>query len=188
MKRFRGLGERFSPSSRWTIRRLYPGQSPSSFSRYGMRYTTSSPLSPRARGIARTATLAGRNVRRRLFGGLEEEEPLLASTPIAEEFSFVPIIGQIIAAGALVASFTPRSVQRNIADSASRPDQMGVPMPWKVISELWKWITGKDSGSKTSNNVVHSKLVGDGVGVAHCYPGFPNLYTRAFGTPIAASA
>lgn len=158
-----------------------------------MSYTRT-PLSPspRARGITRAATVAGRTVRRRLFGGLEEEEPLLASTPIAEEFSFVPIIGQVIAAGALISAFTPRSVQQKIADSASRPDQMGVPMPWTIIKHLWDWLTKKDSSEtktdKTSNDVTHKSIIGDGHAHAHCLPGFPNLYTRAHGTPIAASA
>lgn len=195
MKRFRGLGERFSPSSRWTIRRLYPGQSPSSFSRYGMRYSTNSPLSPRARGIARTATVAGRRVQRRLFGGLEEETPLLEDTPVAVgEEAGLARLGYIGLAliGVIEAYRHRRGIRSALADdwhTATHPLEDVKQTLWNMFDPLHLLHHSKPKPTpNTSANEHPNGVSGSSNAKAPCFPGFPNHFTMAIGTPIAATA
>ena len=199
MKRFRGLGERFSPNSRWAIRRLYPGQAPSSFSRYGMRYdddfTRMSPMSPRARGVARTATVAGRNVRRRLFGGLEEETPLLEDTPIAVgEEAGLARLGYIGLAliGVIEAYRHRRGIASALSDdwhTATHPLEDVKQTLWNMFDPLHLFHHSKPKSTpNTTANHHPNGVSGSSNAKAVCYPGCPNHVTMAIGTPIAATA
>lgn len=120
----------------------------------------------------------------------------MAGTPLATESSFIPLIGQIIGAGLLIASFTPRSLQRKMRDATERSMNKSHMPGSQVIPEiktLFKWIYDKlrrktkSSSTDPTSNDAHHRMFGSDEPKAHCLPGFPNAYTVASGTPLVTS-
>lgn len=141
-----------------------------------------SPPSPRARGITRVATAGGRSVRRRLFGGLEEETPLLEDTPIAEAASTGAIAAsEALIIYAVVFSFLDWFLFKIGADSFIRKHTK-----WQ------DWSNGPDDVPKDKQQNKHPNgiFIGSASARAPCMPTreYPNAFTVAMGSPIAASA
>lgn len=119
-----------------------------------------------------------------------------AGTPLATEASLIPVIGHIIGAGLLIASLTPRSLKRKMSDvtqkamdSSTMPGSQVIPEIKELFRWIWHKISGKPDSTETddTSNDIHSQNFGATEPRAHCFPGFPNHFTVAAGTPLVTS-